>query len=62
MDKVGYIGWHNENHGFSLEGLKEIYSGVRSEPSLQPLNCESLAYASAITSNEARSDIRFSTH
>ena len=37
--------------------MKEICSDVRPEPLLQPLNGEILAYASAITSNEARSDV-----
>ena len=47
----------NEIRDFTVEILKEICSDVRPESSLQPLNGEILAYASAITSNEARSDV-----
>ena len=47
------IGRHNEIRKF----LKEICSDVRPEPPLQPLNGEILSYDSAITSNEARSDV-----
>ena len=56
--KGGYIiGRHNEIRDFTVEILKEICSDVRSEPPLQPLNGEILSYASAITTNEARSDV-----
>ena len=56
--KGGYIiGRHNEICDFTVEILKEICSDGRSEPSLQTLNGEILAYTSAITSNEARSDV-----
>ena len=49
--KGGYIiGRHNEIRDFTVEILKEICSDVTPEPSI-------LAYASAITSNEARSDV-----
>ena len=56
--KGGYaIGRHNDIRDFTVEILKEICSDVQSEPPLQPLNGKILSYASAITSNEARSDV-----
>ena len=56
--KGGYIiGRHNEIRNFTVEILKEICSDVRPEPSLQPLNGEIPAYASAITSNKTKSHV-----
>ena len=56
--KGGYImGRRNEFRDFTVEVLKNFCSNVRPEPSVQPVNDEILVYASAITSNEARSDL-----
>ena len=49
---------HNELQDLTASLLTEVCHNVATEPRLQPLSGESLAYRSAITSNEARLDIR----
>ena len=49
---------HNELRDLTASLLTEVCHNVATEPRLQPLSGESLAYRSAITSNEARLDIR----
>ena len=49
---------HNELQDLTASLLTEVCHNVATQPRLQPLSGESLAYRSAITSNEARLDIR----
>ena len=56
--KGGYIIWTTQRDSrLHCRNFERNLSDVRSEPPLQPLNGEILSYASAITSNEARSDV-----
>ena len=49
---------HNELRDLTASLITEVCHNVATEPRLQPLSGESLAYRSAITSNEVRLDIR----
>ena len=49
---------HNELRGLTAQLLSEVCYDVKTEPDLQPLTGERMNYRSAITTEEARLDVR----